>query len=326
MDPLALGAALSFAATVFAIGLALALGSGSSTRIRSRLEMALSGEGLGAGPTDASPIDPLRDTNDSAGIFEFIVSGEWLVKISKSLHKADSQLKPVDFLALRVAMAGLGFAVPYLFMVGILGLFIAAAVALAGYQAPQIWLNRRAEARSKKLEEQLPETLTMISNSLKAGFGLLQSLSLAIEQLEHPISTELAQTVHETNIGSSIDQAFLDLSERLESYDLDLVVTAILVQRASGGNLAEILATVAETMRERVRIRNEIVTLTAQQKLTGIVIGLMPVGVGGLFLLVSPEYITPLWTESVGKMALGFAVVLESVGIMLIQRILDIDV
>lgn len=322
MDPLALGAALSFAATVFAVGLAVALGSGSGTRIRTRLEVALSGER----PIEVSPVDPLRQLHLTAGILEFIVSGEWLVKISKSLHKADSQLKPVDFLALRVAMAGLGFAVPYLFVAGIMGLVIATAGAIVGYQAPQIWLNRRAKARSKKLEDQLPEALTMISNSLKAGFGLLQSLSLAVEQLEHPISTELGQTVHETNIGSSIDQAFLDLSERLESYDLDLVVTAILVQRASGGNLAEILATVAETMRERVRIRNEIVTLTAQQKLTGIVIGLMPVGVGGLFLLVSPEYITPLWTESVGKMALGAAVLLESVGIMLIQRILDIDV
>jgi tight adherence protein B len=322
MDPIAIGAALSLGATIFAVGLAVALGSGSGTHIRSRLEVALSGEA----PIESSPVDPLRKGPESAGIFEFIVSGEWLVDISKNLYKADSQLKPVDFLALRVAMAGLGFAVPYLFMGGVVGLLVAAAAAIVGYKAPQIWLNKRAEGRAKKLEEQLPDTLSMVSNSLKAGFGLLQSLSLAIEQLEHPISTELAQTVHETNIGSSIDQAFLDLSARLESYDFDLVVTAILVQRSSGGNLAEILSTVAETMRERVRIRNEIVTLTAQQKMTGIVIGMLPVGVGGLFLMVSPEYITPLWTEPIGKVALGAAVVLETVGIMVIQRILDIDV
>ncbi len=322
MDPLALGAALSIAAAVFAIGLAVAVGSGSSVQIRARLEGALSGQG----PAEVSEVDPLRKLHLTAGMLEFIVSGKWLVRISESLRKADSQLKPVDFLALRVALAGLGFAIPYLFLGGIMGVLVAIAAAIAGYQAPQIWMNRRAEARSKKLEEQLPDTLTMLANSLKAGFGLLQSLSLAIEQLEHPISTELSQTVHETNIGSSIDKAFLDLSERCESYDLDLVVTAILVQRASGGNLAEILATVAETMRERVRIRNEIVTLTAQQKMTGIVIGLMPVGVAGLFLLVSPAYITPLWTEPVGKVALGAAVILESVGIMVIQRILDIDI
>lgn len=322
MDPVALGAALSLGATVFAIGLAVALGGGSSVQIRTRLEGALSGQG----PVEVSPVDPLRRIQTAAGIYQVIISGAWLEKIDRKLRLADSQLKPIDFLAIRVAMAGLGFAVPYLFVAGVLGLLIAVVAALFGYQTPQIWINRRVESRAKKLEDQLPEALTMISNSLKAGFGLLQSLDLAVEQLEHPVATELGQTVHETNVGSSIDQAFLDLSERCDSYDLDLVVTAVLVQRASGGNLAEILSTVAETMRERVRIRNEIVTLTAQQKLTGIVIGLLPVGVGLLFLVASPEYISPLFTETIGKVMLGGAVVLESVGIMIIQRILDIDV
>ncbi len=322
MDTLALGAALSLGATVFAVGLAVALGGGSSIQIRTRLEGALSGQG----PVEVSPVDPLRRIQSAAGIYQIIISGAWLERIDRSLRLADSQLKPIDFLAIRVAMAGLGFAVPYLFVGGVLGLLIAVAAALFGYQAPQIWLHRREQSRAKKLEDQLPEALTMISNSLKAGFGLLQSLDLAAEQLEHPVATELGQTVHETNVGSSIDKAFLDLSERCDSYDLDLVVTAVLVQRASGGNLAEILSTVAETMRERVRIRNEIVTLTAQQKLTGIVIGLLPVGVGLLFLVASPEYISPLFTETIGKVMLGGAVVLESVGIMVIQRILDIDV
>ncbi len=322
MDPLALGAAVSLGATVFAVGLAVALGAGSSIQIRTRLEGALSGQG----PVEISPVDPLRRIQSAAGIYQFVISGAWLEKVDRSLRLADSQLKPIDFLAIRVAMAGLGFAVPYLFVGGILGLLIAAAAALFGYQAPQIWLHRREQSRAKKLEDQLPEALTMISNSLKAGFGLLQSLDLAVEQLQHPVATELAQTVHETNIGSSIDKAFLDLSERCDSYDLDMVVTAVLVQRASGGNLAEILGNVAETMRERVRIRNEITTLTAQQKLTGIVIGLLPVGVGLLFLVSSPEYISPLFTETIGKVMLGGAVVLESVGIMVIQRILDIDV
>ena len=322
MDPLALGAAVSLGATVFVFGLAVALGAGSSMQIRTRLEGVLSGEG----PVEVSPIDPLRRIQSAAGIYQLIISGAWLERVDRSLRLADSQLKPIDFLAIRVAMAGLGFAVPYLFVGGIMGLLIAFAAGLFGYQAPQIWLHRRESSRAKKLEDQLPEALTMISNSLKAGFGLLQSLDLAVEQLAHPVATELAQTVHETNIGSSIDKAFIDLSERCDSYDLDLVVTAVLVQRASGGNLAEILSNVAETMRERVRIRNEIVTLTAQQKLTGIVIGLMPVGVGLLFLVVSPEYITPLFTETIGKVMLGAAIVLESVGIMIIQRILDIDV
>jgi tight adherence protein B len=118
----------------------------------------------------------------------------------------------------------------------------------------------------------------------------------------------------------------LNLNERAASYDLDLVVTAILVQRSVGGNLSEILETVAETMRERVRIRGEITTLTAQQQLTGVIIALLPVGVGLMFMLVSPGYINPLFTETVGKVALGAAVLLETVGVLVIRRILDIEV
>jgi len=323
VDPLALGAALATGATILAFGLALAFG-GASTQIRTRLEGAMSGQ---TGQTEvSSPVDPLRRMQVATGFLQNIISGEWLAKVSQNLYRADSQLKPIDYLAIRVALAGLGFALPYLFIPGIMGLVAAVGAAIAGFQAPAIWLNRRMKARANKLEEQLPETLTMLANSLRAGFGLLQSVNLAVEQLAHPISTELAQTVHETNVGSSIDQAFLDLSERCNSYDLDLVVTAILVQRASGGNLSEILSNVAETMRERVRIRGEIQTLTAQQKLTGIIIGLLPVGVGALFLVASPEYIEPLFTETFGRVLLGGAVVLETIGIMIIQRILDIEV
>jgi tight adherence protein B len=128
------------------------------------------------------------------------------------------------------------------------------------------------------------------------------------------------------NIGSSAEEALLGLSERSSSYDLDIVVTAILVQRTVGGNLGEILDTVADTMRERIRIRGEIQTLTAQQKLTGIVLGLIPVGCGILFQFMSPGYIAPLFTTFMGKMMLGTAVVMETVGIMIIQRILKIEV
>ena len=323
MDTMALAAAFSFGVTVLVFGLAIATSLSPSMRIRSRLEGVLSGAG-GSG-VDVTPIDPLRGRT-VAGMFQFIISGAWLARMERDLHLADSQLKPLDFIAIRVALAGLGFAVPYLFVGGVFGLLLAAAAAFAGFQAPQMWIKQRVKSRAQKLEQQLPEALTLVGNSLKAGFGLLQSLSLAAQQLEHPISTELAQTVHETNVGSSMDEAFVTLSQRCESYDLDLVVTAILVQRSAGGNLSEILGNVAETMRERVRIRGEINTLTAQQRMTGFVIGLLPVGVGGLFLLVSPEYVTVLFTETVGKVLLGVAVVLEVVGTIIIRRILSIEV
>ena len=324
MDLLALGASLSILVTVLLFALALYSSVAAGAQMRSRLE------GVLAGSTSvvegSSALTALRVSPSVLGLFRFFLSGAWLERMEQRLKRADSRLHPVDFAAISVFLAGLGFVAPYLFLGGALGLLLGLVAAGVAFLAPQFWLNQRREGRRKKLEEQLPEALTLISNSLKAGFGLLQSLSQASERLDHPIATELALTIHEMNIGASPDKALLSLSERAASYDLDLAVTAMLVQRSVGGNLSEILDTVAATMRERIRIRGEIKTLTAQQQLTGLVIGALPIGVGGLFLVISPEYITLLFTETAGKVMLGIAVVLEAVGIMVIRRILDIEV
>ncbi len=321
MDILALAAATSILVAVVALGLAVGAVPANVTA-RSRLELALSG---GRSVIDGGAIDPLR-TKKRLGILQAIVSGASLERTKNDLRLADSNLQATDFLAIRFGLAAVLFAVPIVIPGGIPGFVLAVIAGAAGYMLPKFWLNHGRSARKSKLESQLPEALSMIANSLKAGFGLIQSMSMAAEQLEHPISTELEITVHETNVGSSAEVAFLALSERNANYDLDIVVTAILVQRTAGGNLSEILETVTHTMRERIRIRGEIATLTAQQKLTGIVIALMPVGVGGMFAVVSPGYITPLFTDTVGRVMLGTAGLLEFVGILVIQRILDIEV
>lgn len=322
MDLLALGAAGSLMATIVALALAFLSATAANTQLRGRLEGALGGTSAVLG----APLVPLRKSRSPLGAYHSIISGAWLQRMERELRLAESQLQPIDLVTMRVALAGLGFAIPYLFVGGVLGMLAALAAALVGFQLPQVWIGQRRTARKKKLEEQLPDALTFIANSLKAGFGLMQSLSMAAEQLKHPIATELAQTVHETNVGSSTEEAFLALSERNDNYDLDLVVTAVLVQRSAGGNLAEILGTVTETMRERTRIRGEITTLTAQQSLTGVIIGLLPVGVGALFLLISPDYIMLLFKETIGQVMLGVAVVLEAMGIFIIRRILAIEV
>ncbi len=323
MDLLALGASASILVTIMAVALAFYSGAATRVFIRNRLEGVLAGT---ASVVEGDTVAPLRGTPTVAGIFRSVVSGAWLERMRTKLERADSRLQPVDFMIIRFGLACLAFAVPYLFMGGVLGIVAALGAAVAGFQVPEMWMNSRTNARSNKLEEQLPEAITLVSNSLKAGFGLLQALSLAADQMEHPISTELAQAINEMNLGSHPDEALTALSERTGNYDLDLVVTAILVQRSVGGNLSEILDTVAATMRERVRIRAEVKTLTAQQSMTGIVLGLMPIGVGALFMVVSPEYIMVLFTEPIGKVMLGIGLVMETIGIMIIRRILDIEV
>ncbi len=323
MDLLALGASLSILVTVMVVALAFHAGAVSRTQARGRLEGVLAGTDS---VVEGSTVTPLRQSRTMLGFLRFMASGGWMERIDEDLRRADSQLQPVDFISIRVALAGLGFVVPFLFLGSVLGFLAGLVAAAVCFQVPKMWINNRQQSRTRKLEEQLPETLTLVANSLKAGFGLLQSLSLAAEQIDDPMGAELELTIHEMNVGSSVEEALTNLNERSQNYDLDLVVTAILVQRSVGGNLAEILDTVADTMRERVRIRGEVTTLTAQQRLTGVVIGLLPVAVGLMFLVVSPSYVTLLFTETMGKVMLGIAVVLQVVGIMVIRRILDIEV
>lgn len=321
-DPLAAVAALSLMATVVVALLAFYGSAVPSQRAVRRLEGIMSGASVVEG---ASPV-ALRQAKSGGNIFSHLAGGNVTEKLEEQLERADMTLSPGEFIAIRLMLAFVALVGPLLFISGVTGLLIAVIAAGIAYNLPKIYLNRRRKGRVTKLNAQLPEALTMISNSLKAGFGLLQALNTAADQLSHPISTELGRTIHEMNVGSSAEEALLGLSERSGSYDLDIVVTAILVQRTVGGNLGEVLDTVADTMRERIRIRGEIQTLTAQQKLTGVVIGLLPVGVGLLFEVMSPDYINPLFTTLVGRVLLVVALVLETVGVLIIQRILNIEV
>lgn len=321
-DPLAAVAAFSVMATVVVALFAFYGNAVPASNVRGRLEGLMSGTSV----VDPGQTAALRAPKTDTGMLAKVASANLSEKLTQQLERADMTLSPGEYIVIRLALAGIGFIAPFFVIQGVLGWLLMATCGVVGYNLPKIYMNRRYKSRLAKLNAQLPEALTMISNSLKAGFGLLQSLSVASEQLQHPISTEFARTIHEMNIGSGVEEAMIALGERSDSYDLDIVITAILVQRTVGGNLGEILDNVADTMRERIRIRGEIETLTAQQKLTGIVIGLLPLAVGVMFTVISPGYINPLFTTVLGKVMLVLAVVLEVVGIMIIQRIMDIEV
>jgi len=323
MDTLAAVAALSVMATIV-VTLFAFYGSAmpQSQAVRGRLPGLMSGTSV---VDVASGVPGALRVNREGGIFGDLFKGN-SEDLALQLERADMNIRTGEFIALKFGFAAAAFVLPIFIVPGVTAWIVGAVAAVVAYNGPMFWLNRKRKARVAKLNSQLPEALTIISNALKAGFGLLQAMDNAAEQLSHPISTELGRTIHEMNIGSSAEEALVALSERSGSYDLDIVVTAILVQRTVGGNLGEILDNVADTMRERIRIRGEIKTLTAQQKLTGLVIGFIPIGVGVLFQIMSPGYIEPLFTTFVGRMMIGVAVVLEVIGVMVIQRILDIEV
>jgi len=206
------------------------------------------------------------------------------------------------------------------------GLIGAAIAAVFGFMLPALIVQALRTRRVRKINEQLEQMISMVSNSLKAGFGLLQSLEQAAQQLSPPLSSEMLRVIHETNVGATLEDSLAALAERVESYDLDMIVTAILIQRTVGGNLAEILDNVGHTIRERTRIQGEINTLTAQKKLSGVIIGLLPVAVVVLFFAASPDYMSVLFTHTVGRILLGIGVLLDLAGLLMIRRIVTVEV
>jgi tight adherence protein B len=240
-----------------------------------------------------------------------------------TLTRADWNMRVSEFLAICLLGGGLGAFVGFV----ILGQMLFALVLGAfGTMVPVYVLRRAARKRIAKIDKQLVEMLVMMSNSLKAGFGLMQAVDQAARQLEAPIADELKQLRRDTQVGSSVEEAVVDFGRRIGSYDLEIVVTAVLVQRNVGGNLSEILDNVAHTIRERERIRGEVATLTAEGKTTGIIIGALPLFIAVLFTLLNRDYMSVLWTEPVGRIMVATAAVMETMGILAIRKIINIQI
>lgn len=189
-----------------------------------------------------------------------------------------------------------------------------------------VFVQRRITKRLNNFQRQLADCLSLVANSLRAGFSFLQTMEIISREMEPPMSTEFERVMRDTSLGKSLDEALHDMDERVGSADFSLVVTAVLIQQQVGGNLASILDTIRSTITERIRIRREVNTLTAQGKMSGIVLACIPVALALFFYITSPEYLTPLLTTDIGKVAIIGTVFLVIVGFIIIRKIVDIKV
>jgi tight adherence protein B len=248
-------------------------------------------------------------------------------ELALQLERADMKLTVSEFVAVRIFLGLFGLGLPVL-MLGTtpIGMLLALGGALVGYTLPKLYLAHGRSRRVSKLDSQLPDALTMLANALKSGFGLMQSMDLVARELEHPIATDIRRMLQDINVGAATDEALQNLAKRAGSADLDIVVTAMLIQQSTGGNLAEILETVGHTMRERIRIRGEIKTLTTQQVMTGFIIGMLPVFLALAISVINPGYINLLFTRTAGQVMIAGAVMMEMFGMFVIKRILAIEV
>lgn len=203
--------------------------------------------------------------------------------------------------------------------------FIAIIVVVVVWLIPNLWINKRIKSRLDDYNAQLNGALVLIANALKAGHSFMQAISIAARETQGTFSDEFKILLKELNFGIPLDVGFRNLLNRVDSADMKLVVNAILIQKDIGGNLAEILENISGTIRERQMIKNELKTLTAQGRMSGIVVMMMPVFLGLIFYLFNKDYILLLFETNIGRGMLGLCVVNEIIGATLIRKIIKIE-
>jgi tight adherence protein B len=249
--------------------------------------------------------------------------GGLLVKVERLLEQANLPLRPAEalfFYGAGVSLVGavMIFSAPTVPV----GAIFAAIVAVA----PVVAVRQLRKKRLKAFEAQLPDTLNLLSGSLRAGYSFLQGLEAVAQETSDPMARELRRVLAEARLGRPLEDALADVAVRMESNDFDWSVMAIRIQREVGGNLAELLQTVAETMVERSRLRGEVKALTAEGRISGIIMGLLPVGLGLFMFTASPDYIDDLFSSVTGWAMVVGSVVMAIAGFGWIQKIIKIEV
>lgn len=242
----------------------------------------------------------------------------------KRISALKSKRRQANYKALGIAaLCGVGTAALAWSFIGWIG---GVAGLGGGFLIPTIVRSQMTRQRRSKINDQLPDLLQTLAGGLRAGQTFIQTLDSAANEMGDPFRTELLRALRELELGVSVEDAFEGLRERIADDDFDLVVDAVLIQRKVGGNLAEVLTNIAHTIRERIRIRGEVNALTGQARLSGWVLGLLPVAVGGLVYMMNPAYMGPMLTHPMGIAALGGAAVSEVFGMLVIRKIANVKV
>ncbi|MBM7557189.1 type II secretion system F family protein [Halanaerobacter jeridensis] len=254
---------------------------------------------------------------------QFFTSFSVTNSLDKELDKSSLPFKASEFIISIIMI---------LLLIAVIGILLLKNIVLTGVMLllglifPYFYLKYSQKKRIDKFNDQINDSLTIISNSLKAGYSFFQALEMVTKEMEAPISEEFELVLKKMNLGASPQEALRDLTDRIDSDDLDLVVTAVLIQRQVGGDLSEILDSISDTIRERIRIQGEIKTLTAQGRASGFIVALLPIGLGALLFVINPDYMTPLFTSNLGRAMLIMGVSSQLIGIFLIKKIIEIKV
>ena len=247
----------------------------------------------------------------------------FLLKVEELLERAKLPLRPGEAMSFYVASIFLGFVIGFIFLGGALGSlifgFLVGVVMILG-------VRFMAKRRMRKFEQQLPDTLQLLAGTLRAGYSLPQGLEAVSKESAEPMGYELTRVMTEARLGRELEEALAAAAERLSSPDFAWAVMAISIQREVGGNLNELLMTVSDTMVQRERLKGEIATLTAEGKMSAILLGGLPPGLGLVMWIMNPEYINQLFVEFLGNVFLGLGIVSSIIGLVWMKKVITIDV
>ncbi|HNX75491.1 MAG TPA: type II secretion system F family protein [Candidatus Rifleibacterium sp.] len=249
------------------------------------------------------------------------------IRIADQLAKADIPLKANEFVAIQF----LAIMISLIVGMGVFkNLLVGIGLAFAGYFVPLLWVSIAKKQRVQAFNDQILDTLIMLANGLKAGYSFLQSLEMVSRETAAPMGKELKRVLKENSLGINLEETLMALNMRVESEDWDLVTTVVLIQRQVGGNLAEILEKIGFTIRQRMKIKGDIQTKTAQAKISGLLVGALPILLGLAIFAINPGFIMKLFTFQHGWFRGWFVVVAgalwECMGMYIIMQIVDIEV
>jgi tight adherence protein B len=245
------------------------------------------------------------------------------------LTKVEGKLERAD-LPLRAAEA-IFFCAAVVLILGLVTMFLAGPimaliVVVLGVIGPLATLGFLAGRRKKKFQAQLPDMLALLSGSLRAGYSLMQGVESVSQEVGEPMGKELRRVVNEARLGRDLEESMEGVAERMDSADFAWAVMAVRIQREVGGNLAELLMTVSETMISRERLRRDVASLTAEGKISAFVIGGLPVGLGMTMYVINPEYMSPLFSTTMGQVMLGVATVAALIGFAWMKKCITIKI
>jgi tight adherence protein B len=329
MNPMMIGAIVAGLVAVVVIVLGIISLRSERDLIEERLSSDVGEPGFSLGLEDYE--DEAEDAGSLRGqlieqVDDAIKDREWAQKWRQQLTRADLKITVAEYAALHFVSMVVVFVFSY-FIFAPQNIIVGILAGFTGLFIPRIYVARQVSQRLIRFEQQLPDTLGLWVNALRSGYSVLQAMEAISRDAPEPTATEFQRVVQEVQIGIDMQDALDHMLGRVASDDLDLVITAVNIQREVGGNLAEILSVIANTIRERVKLKGEIRVMTSQGRTTGYLISGLPIVLSLFLSVIQPGFMNPLFTNRLcGWPLIGIGLALIGMGTAAIQKISDIDI